>query len=797
MNKLYILLISLVVSNISFAKDYSDKWTDHFSYRGCQFVGETENFVAVANDVAIVIWDKKNDEYTKFSKANGLSDIGISALTGLSDDQFIIGYKNGNIDIIKDGKVSNLPEIMNKGDFGSKAINHFYVHDNLIYLSLNFGIQVLDFSKQEFKDTFYPTENNTIVYELCIIGNQIFASTKEGLLVSTLDNPQISIESGWNLISGNMDEVISITEFKDKLLAAYVFNENATDSVAISQFNQSENDWAPIDTVIRLKKMVSSGSELYVLTNNSVLGFNEQWELVINESQYNIDGNKFNITPKNLAFSQTEEQVFYLADYNYGFGMLSSIDDFIYWPSGPYSNTCFKLMGTANGIYSIEGGRDNTYNNLHKNFGFSYYDRANWNFNFSRGGDGTWKDAVDICIDKKEPDNIYIGAWNPGAFLINETSIVTNYDETNSGLQGDKNYNTIVRIGGLDSDRDGNIWFCNSGAANGIVVKSPADDWYQFNYQVLSYIHSATELLVANGGLVFVVLSRMDKVGKEGLVVINTNATPYDQSDDHYRSRVSPASDNDQRNAGYLELWNESGDIHSNHITVLAEDKNGHIWVGTDKGLVVYYQPNKIFTEEKPLAKRIMIPREGQLSDDGKQIVDPLLENETITSICVDGANRKWIGTESSGAYLVSEDGLKTYLHFDEANSPLPSNTVNTIAVDPVTGEVFFGTPFGISSYKGDATEGVDEISEIHAFPNPVRESYNGPITITGLSINSNVKITTVSGKLVHESKSLGGIAQWDGRNLWGERVKSGVYIVYAVSEDGSRYQTTKILIVR
>ena len=114
------------------------------TYRGCQFVGETENFVAVANDVAIVIWDKKNDEYTKFSKANGLSDIGISALTGLSDDQFIIGYKNGNIDIIKDGKVSNLPEIMNKGDFGSKAINHFYVHDNLIYLSLNFGIQVLD-----------------------------------------------------------------------------------------------------------------------------------------------------------------------------------------------------------------------------------------------------------------------------------------------------------------------------------------------------------------------------------------------------------------------------------------------------------------------------------------------------------------------------------------------------------------------------------------------------------------------------------------------------------------------------
>ena len=52
----------------------------------------------------------------------------------------------------------------------------------------------------------------------------------------------------------------------------------------------------------------------------------------------------------------------------------------------------------------------------------------------------------------------------------------------------------------------------------------------------------------------------------------------------------------------------------------------------------------------------------------------------------------------------------------------------------------------------------------------------------------TNVKITTISGKLVYETRSLGGMAQWDGRNMGGEKVKTGVYIVYVVSEDRNNF---------
>jgi hypothetical protein len=224
----------------------------------------------------------------------------------------------------------------------------------------------------------------------------------------------------------------------------------------------------------------------------------------------------------------------------------------------------------------------------------------------------------------------------------------------------------------------------------------------------------------------------------------------------------------------------------------MAEDKNGYIWLGTDKGILVYYRPWAIFSEQHPVASRIKIPR-----NDGTNFIDYLLEKEKISAIAVDGANRKWIGTEDSGVYLVSEDGLKTYQTFNIKNSPLPSNTITSLAITPHTGEVFIGTAKGIVSYKARATEGNEEFSKVYAYPNPVREDYSGEITITGLVQNSIVKITTVSGKLVHETISLGGVAYWDGTNFSGNKVKSGVYIVYVSSTDGSQSAVAKVLIIR
>ncbi|MCD6354718.1 MAG: T9SS type A sorting domain-containing protein, partial [Prolixibacteraceae bacterium] len=164
--------------------------------------------------------------------------------------------------------------------------------------------------------------------------------------------------------------------------------------------------------------------------------------------------------------------------------------------------------------------------------------------------------------------------------------------------------------------------------------------------------------------------------------------------------------------------------------------------------------------------------------------------------IAVDGANRKWIGTKNSGIYLISETGEAEILHFTHENSPLLSNNITSISLNSESGEVFIGTEEGLISYMGDAIGGKDEYSNVYVYPNPVRETYDGPVTVTGLIKNTNVKIIDISGNLVFETTSLGGQAIWDGRNLNGNRVKTGVYLVLCNNKNGEKTHITKLLFI-
>ena len=167
------------------------------------------------------------------------------------------------------------------------------------------------------------------------------------------------------------------------------------------------------------------------------------------------------------------------------------------------------------------------------------------------------------------------------------------------------------------------------------------------------------------------------------------------------------------------------------------------------------------------------------------------LDGERVNAIAVDGGNQKWIATETSGVYLVNEDGSETLEHFSTDNSPLLSDKVNSIAIHSETGEVFFGTDKGICSYQGTATAGSADYNNVYAYPNPVRPTDPRRVTITGLMNDSNVKITDLAGNLLYQAKSLGGQLSW---NCSG--VKSGIYLVLAATEDGGEGVVTKIMIV-
>jgi hypothetical protein len=217
----------------------------------------------------------------------------------------------------------------------------------------------------------------------------------------------------------------------------------------------------------------------------------------------------------------------------------------------------------------------------------------------------------------------------------------------------------------------------------------------------------------------------------------------------------------------------------------------GNIWVGTDKGIVVYYSPSRVFDDDHFYGQQIIVPR-----NDGTGLADILLGTEKVTAIAVDGANRKWIGTAKSGIYLVSEDGLEEVHHFTEENSPLLSNNITDIAINGENGIVYIGTDRGLISYKSTAIKGRNDFRGVYVYPNPVRHDYRGEIVITGLVGNVNVKITDITGNIVFETTALGGQAIWDGRNFSGDRVRTGVYMIFCTDEDGTQTHITKLLVI-
>jgi ligand-binding sensor domain-containing protein len=216
-------------------------------------------------------------------------------------------------------------------------------------------------------------------------------------------------------------------------------------------------------------------------------------------------------------------------------------------------------------------------------------------------------------------------------------------------------------------------------------------------------------------------------------------------------------------------------------VQSLAEDHDGRLWVGSDYGLFVIDDPDEWFNDDFRITQ-IKIARY-----DGTNLADYLLYGVTIVAITVDGANRKWIGTQDNGVYLISADGNEIIHLFTTENSPLISNTVNSIAIHPHTGEVMMGTDAGLVTYQGNATAPAEQLEEgtVRIFPNPVRPDYQGAVNITGLTADADVKIVTSGGQLVACGRSLGGSWQWDRRTFSGQRAATGIYYVLIATADG------------
>jgi len=757
---LFIVTLSFIFGSTSIAQIGIGEWRDHLPYTFLNHIDQSSGKIYAASEYGLMIFDKNSESFEKLTKVNGLSDIGISAIAFTSNyNTLFVGYSNGNIDLIKGKDIYNISDIKRKVITGSKSINNVIFINEYAFLSCGFGIVVFNMSKKEIKDTYFIGDlgSQVFVNQLAFDGQYIYAATNQGIYKGDYLNSNLVDFANWELQS-------DIPNYNENFNTIEIFNESifvnySSESVNDTTYQKTNNVWTVFaDSYSKIRKIKKQNNELFLLANNKLVVYNE--DLSPNDS---IRTNSY--TNPNISDVIIDDNTYWISDLGNGLIKLSNTSiDFII-PNAPYAAESFSVETNNGRVLVSAGGINPSGNNVFTNGMVYSFDNQHWNtvINYN---------APDIVVSRIDPQNnnhFYAGSWGYGLVEYLNNEIINTFNTTNSTLQSIVSGENNIRIGGLAFDSDNNLWITNSGVANIIAVKKANGEWRSYNYDNEISNVRVSDVIVTNDNNKWVVLP-----GREGIFVFNENSTIDNEADDSYK-RVS--------------ILDENGKLITNDVYSVAEDLDGDIWVGTDQGIVVYFDPENVFEGSNFYARRILI----SLND----ITDFLLKTEMITAIAVDGANRKWIGTNSSGVFLVSKDGTEELNHFTEENSPLLSNRILDIGIDHESGEVFFATEKGLISYRGTATRGSDEFSEVYAYPNPVRENYLGDITIRGLVSDVNVKITDISGNLVYETTAEGGQAIWNGKNFSGQRVSTGIYLVFCSNADGSKTHVTKLLVIK
>ena len=386
--------------------------------------------------------------------------------------------------------------------------------------------------------------------------------------------------------------------------------------------------------------------------------------------------------------------------------------------------------------------------------------------------------AVDI--DPYDDTHFFAGA-RAGLFEFRNGEFVKHYNSENSPIESynGKSLNHQM-IPGVKYDSSGDLWILNSSAPTRSVIK------YTKNGEFVPYDVPQVMKLEANG---FTNKSN----GNLSNIIIDSKGYMWFVNNNWARPAAYRYDMNNNSCIEYYNFINHDGTTINgmNGVSCVAEDKDGNMWIGTDVGPFLLEKSQ--IEEKNPVYTQVKVPR-----NDGTNYADYLLNKVNITAIAIDAGNRKWMGTNGNGVYLISADNITQLQHFTTDNSKLLSNIIYSIAINEKTGEVLFGTDNGLCSYLSDATDINTEMTKdnVWAYPNPVTPDYTGLITVVGLTFNADVKILSSNGALVAEGRSNGGSFTWDGKDKKGNRVASGIYMVVTTTNEGKKGTVCKIAIL-
>lgn len=481
-----------------------------------------------------------------------------------------------------------------------------------------------------------------------------------------------------------------------------------------------------------------------------------------------------------VIFGQTQEEKDEAA------ALLDKVKDIII--DSPIRNLSYKL--NMQGERLLVAGGNFYYPNVEHTGTAMAYEDGKWTaFDEDEAielvGARAYLNVTDVVQDPDDASHHWLGTMRSGIYEFRNYKLAAHYSCDNSPLTSilpdNKNAGWYVRVTGLSYDHDGNLWMCNNECDTIVRIRKADGKWKALYIDQIKGKPTFDRTMIDRRGWAWINCRRTtSSLGEAGILVVNTNGTIDNTSDDNYKYITN--------------IKNQNGDSYLPNLYYCAtEDLNGDIWIGCEQGVFMTSMPDQVF-ENGFTFTQVIVPR-----NDGSGLGDYLLNEVPVNCIAIDGGNRKWIGTVSNGVYLISADGMETIEHFTASNSPLLDDAINDIAINGKTGEVFIATRSGLCSFYGDATDPETTMSSdlLKVFPNPVRPEYTGKVHITGLMANSVVKIVSAAGKLVTEGISVGGEFSWDCCYSTGRRVSSGIYYALCTDAEGNEGACAKILIIK